>query len=108
MTLLEAVAALVILGLSAVGYLDLYRGGNRALRDAHEWNRMVVIAESTMDEATLGGRVGSDAASPANVEGFTRHVERATWRGSVQEIVVTVESPSGARFALHRLARESR
>ncbi len=105
MTLFEAVTALVILGLSAVGYLELYHGGGRSLRNAHEWTHLVAIAESVMEEETLGGDVAREAGVARVADGYSRHVERLPWRGRVQEVVVTVESPNGVRFALHRLHR---
>ena len=114
MTLLEALIALVILGLSAIGYLDVFQSSARAVRDADEWTRTVSIAESTMEAATLGdalqaqnalaGRV-SDATGA--VSGFQRRVEVRPWRAHVQEIVVTVTSPRGTTFTLRRLTRGS-
>jgi type II secretory pathway pseudopilin PulG len=52
MTLLEALLALVILGLSAVGYLDVYQASARSVRDAGEWTQVVALAESAMEGAT--------------------------------------------------------
>ncbi|MEO7964833.1 MAG: hypothetical protein ABIT38_13100 [Gemmatimonadaceae bacterium] len=108
MTLLEAITALVILSLSAVGYLDLFHGGSRAIRDASEWGRLVSIAESTMEEASLGGSIGAQAPGLPRSDGFARVVEHRPWRGHVSEIVVSVTSPRGVTFTLQRLARDRR
>ena len=113
MTLLEALLALVILGLSAVGYLDVFQSSARSVRDADEWTRTVSMAESTMEAATLGDALqaqnavvgyGSDGGAQG---GFRRRVEVRPWRGRVQEIVVTVTSPRGTAFTLRRLTRGS-
>ena len=61
MTLLEALIALVILGLSAIGYLDVFQSSARAVRDADEWTRTVSMAESTMEAATLGDALQAQA-----------------------------------------------
>jgi len=117
MTLLEAVIAVVILGLSAVGCLDLYRASAGAARDAGEWARVVAAAEAAMEGATLGdaaqaraGLPGGEAASarpaPRQGEALQTRVELRPWRAGVREIVVTVTSTRGVSFALHRLARD--
>lgn len=108
MTLLEAVVALVILGLSAVGYLDLFRASAAAVHDASEWTAVVAAAETAMEGATLGDAVQAQAGLPATAfaEGLRTRVEVRPWGAGVQEVVVTVTAPSGAVFALHRLARE--
>ncbi len=117
MTLLEAVIAVVILGLSAVGYLDLYRSGAGAARDAGEWARVVAAAESAMEAATLGDAVQAraglpeeggppSAQAPSGGAPLRTRVEVRPWRAGVHEIVVTVTSSRGVTFALHRLARE--
>ncbi len=116
MTLLEAVIALVILGLSAVGYLDLYRSSAGAARDAGEWARVVAAAESAMEGASLGdavqARAGMEGAGDertAATEGddaLRTRVEVRPWGRGVQEVIVTVTSSRGVRFSLHRLARE--
>lgn len=127
MTLLEAVIAVVILGLSAVGYLDIYRSSAAATRDAREWARLVATAETAMEGATLGDAVQARAGLPEAVaeavagpqrddaarerDGpapMRAHVEVRPWGEGVREIVVTVTSARGTRFVLHRLARERR
>lgn len=113
MTLLEALLALVILGVSAVGYLDVYRASARAVRDASEWSRVVAMAETAMEGATLGDALQAQQAlagadADARTAGFTQAVEVRAWQGDVREIVVTVTSPRGTTFTLRRLARERR
>lgn len=111
MTLLEALLALVILGLSAVGYLDTYQSSARAVRDAGEWTRVVALAESAMEGATLGdawqAQEGAGATREASrVAGFGEVVTVRPWTPGVNEIVVTITSPRGVTFTLRRLARE--
>lgn len=62
MTLLEALVALVILALSAVGYLDVFQGSARAVRGAAEWSRVVSLAEARMQGATLGDAMQAQEA----------------------------------------------
>ena len=51
MTLLEALVALVILGLSAIGYLEVFQGAAHAARATGEWLGAAAVAESTMEQA---------------------------------------------------------
>lgn len=103
MTLLEALIALVILGLAAVGYVDVFQGGARSVQSADEWARIVAVAESTMDNAVLGAAPAAQA-SAQNPE-FTRQVEVRPWSDKLAEVVVTVVSPRGIEFRVHRLVR---
>jgi type II secretory pathway pseudopilin PulG len=103
-SLLEALVALVVLGLTGVGFLEAFQGATRSARNAREWSTGVAYAESVLEEATLGAPPGSDA--PA---GYRREVAVRPWRGGVDELAVTVTLPSGARFTLRRLvARPAR
>jgi type II secretory pathway pseudopilin PulG len=104
MTLLEALVALVILGLAAVGYVDVFQGGAQSVHSADEWAQVVSVAESTMDETLLGAALPSGAAS-ADSTGFTRHVAIRPWRGNISEVIVTVTSSTGVAFEVHRLVR---
>ena len=106
MTLLEAMVALVILALSAVGYLEVFRAGASAGRDADEWTRTVAIAESAMEAATLGDARQAQDAVGAPAAGFRQQLEVRRWRSGIREVVVTVTSPRGVSFTLHRLARD--
>jgi Tfp pilus assembly protein PilV len=101
MTLLEALVALVILGVSVVGYLDVFQSGARSLQQADEWERTVAVAESTMESVLLD----EGDTSAGGDEGFTRTVSVNPWSSGVSEIVVSVRSPRGSLFVVRRLAR---
>lgn len=105
MTLLEGMVALVILGLSAVGFLELFQGGARSTRDAEAWTRAVAFAESGMEAALIGGDVRRDAENQSESGDLTRRIEVAQWRSRVDEIRVTVTGSNGAVFTLRRLRR---
>ncbi|AHG91947.1 hypothetical protein J421_4410 [Gemmatirosa kalamazoonensis] len=102
MTLLEAVVALVILGLGASGFLGLFAQSARAAHDAAEWTRTVAYAESGMEAAALG------VAARDSLAGWTRVVEVRPRADGLAEIDVTVTSPRGARFTLRRLTDGAR
>ena len=104
MTLLEAIVALAILGLAALGVLDLLSGSTRTTRDAEVWARAVAYAEAGVEAATLGpaGRAtpgGGDSPAP----GFTRRVDVRPWGLHLADVTVTVSLPGGTAFVLHRL-----
>jgi type II secretory pathway pseudopilin PulG len=108
MTLLEALLALVILGLSAVGYLDVYQGGATSAARAADWTQTVAVAESAMEAASLGDALQAQQAAGGPDERFVRRLEVRPYGHGVSEIVVTVTSPLGTTFSLHRLLRTSR
>ena len=100
MTLLESIVALVILGLAAVGFLELFQRATVATRDTAAWSRAVAVAELSMEQSLL--RTG---ASRDTVDGMGRRIEIRPWVGGLREIVVTVDVPPpvGANVVLHRL-----
>lgn len=100
MTLLESIVALVILGLAAVGFLELFQRASVATRDTASWSRAVAVAELTMERAVVQSTAVSDS-----VDGISRRVEIRPWTNGLREIVVTVDvpPPAGARVVLHRL-----
>jgi Tfp pilus assembly protein PilV len=100
MSLLEALVALVVLGLTGVGFLEAFQGAARSARDAAAWSAAVAWAESGMEEATLGAPPEAADSLP----GYRRELAVRPWRAGVDEVTVTVTLPSGARFALRRLA----
>ena len=101
MTLLEALAALVILGLTAVGYVSLMHESSAAARRADASSQVVAYAESSLAEA-----VASDARDLTPLPaGLVRRVERRPWRAGLDELVVSVKSGEGAFVELHRLVR---
>ena len=101
MTLLEALAALVILGVTAVGYVSLMQESSAAARRADASSQVVAYAESSIAEAVVGG---NRELSPLPA-GFVRRVERRPWRAGVDELVVSVKRGDGAFVELHRLVR---
>lgn len=100
MTLLESIVALVILGLAAVGFLELFQRVSVATRDTASWSRAVAVAELTMEQAVL-----TAAASTDSTGGLRRRVDIRPWKHGLREIVVTVDvpPPAGASVVLHRL-----
>ncbi|MBC7894412.1 MAG: hypothetical protein H7066_03310, partial [Cytophagaceae bacterium] len=74
MSLLEAFTALVILGLTAVGYLEVFQSGAQSATRAEEWQRIVAEAESTMEGATLGGATAS-LPTMASSDGYARRID---------------------------------
>lgn len=89
MTLLETVVALVVLGLSAVGFLELFQRVSTSARDTVAWTQAVAVAEATMERAI----VGEPLAARDTLGGLRRAVQVRPWRGGVQEITVSVELP---------------
>lgn len=100
MTLLESIVALVILGLAAVGFLELFQRATVATRDTAAWSRAVAVAELSMEQSLL-----RTSASRDTVDGMGRRIEIRPWAGGMREIVVTVDVPPpvGASVVLHRL-----
>jgi type II secretory pathway pseudopilin PulG len=107
MTLLEALVALVILGLSAVGFLEAFQGTSRATRDAETWVQAVGYAEAAMERTKLGGGAAGAPFPDALPPGFARRVDVRPWPGAagVAEVTVTIALPGGGAFVLHRLVR---
>ncbi len=100
MTLLESIVALVILGLAAVGFLELFQRATVATRDTAAWSRAVAVAELSMERAVLRAESSRDTVS-----GLARRIEVRPWANGLREIVVTVDvpPPAGASVVLHRL-----
>ena len=101
MTLLEALVALVIMGLAAVGFMEAFQGASRSARDAQAWAQAVAHAEAGMEAAVLG------VAATDSLPGLARRVEARPWRGGVDEVTVTVSMAHGGRYVLRRLVRRS-
>lgn len=102
MTLLEALVALVVLGLSAAGFLDAFQGTSRSMRDAEAWVRAVGYAEAGMERTKLGAPA-EDSLPP----GFGREVRVEPWLDAtgVRRVTVRVTFPGGGAFVLERLER---
>ncbi len=109
MTLLEAVVALVILALAAVGCLELAQGASRLEFAATEWNAAVSVAESRMAQVTLGARnaadngIRVDSRDAERVNGTT--VSREPWRAGLDLVSVSVPVTEGKRYVLRKLVR---
>lgn len=101
MTLLESLVALVVLGLSALGFLELFQ--QVAARTAATAGRaqVLAIAEATMERAL------SDRASIAPMVrdsgGVRRQIEVQQHPSGLLDVVVTVEDARDGRVTLHRL-----
>ena len=104
MTLLESLAALVILGSTAVGFLEMFHTAARVTRDAGEWAQVTAYAESVMEQTKLGAPESDAVAAP---RGVTARVAMRPWAPGVDEVVVVVTSSTGRRLELRRLTRDS-
>lgn len=110
MTILEGVIALVVLGVSAVGYLDVFRGGADATSRAAGWTRAVSVAEAAMEAASLGDPLQAQQVLGAADPGVERRIEARPWGNvaGLTEVVVTVRVPGTPEFTLRRLVRDGR
>jgi Tfp pilus assembly protein PilV len=108
MTLLEGAIALVVLGLSALGFLDVFRSGASTAARAREVTEVVALAVSAMEASSLGDVVIARDALGAADPTVSRRVEAHAWAGApgVTEIVVVVTPKDGAPFELRRLVRD--
>ena len=101
MTLLESLAALVILGTTAVGFLEVFHTTARVTRDAGDWAQVTAYAESVMEQTKLDvAKAVGDAP-----DGVSARVETRPWAPGVSEVTVVVTSAAGRRLELHRLTR---
>jgi type II secretory pathway pseudopilin PulG len=105
MTLLESLVALVILGVSAVGFLGVFQASSRSVRSAEEWNRAVAVAEAALEEQLASLKAGAPPLRSEPPSGFTSQIASGSWRPGVTELAVTVTMPGGASFTVHRLVR---
>ena len=104
MTLLEALAALVILGTTAVGFLEIFHTTARAARNAADWAGVVAYTESVMEQTKVDAdQVSAPLDAPA---GASARVETRAWAPGVTEVIVVTTSRDGRRFELHRLTRD--
>jgi|SRR5690349_4787079 len=105
MTLLESLAALVILGTTAVGFLEIFHTTARSTRNAEDWARLVAYAESVMEQTKVDAAASSAPGLDAPA-GMTARVETRAWAPGVTEVIVVTTSRDGRRLELHRLTRE--
>jgi len=104
MTLLESIVALVIFGLAATGFLELFQRTSVATRDTAAWSHAVRVAEFTMERAVLSPQVFADT-----LNGVRRQVELRPWgNAGLREIIVSIEVPPPGRalVTLHRLVAQ--
>ena len=103
-TLLEAMVALVIVGLVALGYLEVFGGATRTTTRVREWTRAAEYAEAGMESVKLASRRDELPGVEQLDGGFVRRVERSAWReGSLDVVTVVVTMPDGAELRLSRL-----
>lgn len=107
MTLLEAMIAIVVLGLTAAGFLGALQTSSRATHDAEVWAHAVAYAESAMEETKLGA-VAADPLSASLPGGYKREVSAQSWVGGahMQLVTVRITLPGGGHFILRRLQPE--
>ena len=106
MTMLEALAALFILGASAAGFLGVFQNGARSMKSASEWNRATAVAEAALEKAVREQLQGSTSPQPLEYpEGFEARVQSAPWSANVDDLVVLVTLPDGRTMTVHRLVR---
>lgn len=105
MTLLEALAALVILGTTAVGFLEVFHTTARVTRDAGDWAQVTAYAESVMERTKVDAS-SADVSTDAP-RGATARVETRAWAPGVNEVIVFVTSSTGRRLELRRLTRDA-
>jgi Tfp pilus assembly protein PilV len=103
MTLLESLAALVILGTTAVGFLEIFHTTARSTRNADDWARVVAYTESVMEQT----KAGANSAPLDGPAGLTAQVVARAWAPGVTEVIVVTTSRDGRRFELHRLTRDA-
>jgi prepilin-type N-terminal cleavage/methylation domain-containing protein len=106
MTLLETMVALVILGIVAVGYLELFGATVRTSRSTTEWTQAVTYAEQGMELAKLNLASTLSSARDSLAGGFRREIVARPLSGGLQLVTVTVSLPGGGAFTLDRLFEE--
>lgn len=106
MTLLEAVVALMVLGLSAVGFLDVFRAGSTTAARAATTAQVVAEARSAMEAASLGDVVQAQVVLPTDTA-IGRRIDARPWQPlpALTEVVVTITPRDGAPFEVRRLVR---
>ena len=103
MTLLESLAALVILGTTAVGFLEVFHTTARATRNASEWAHVTELAESVMEQTKVEEPTQGVAVEAP--DGIVARIETRPFAPGVTEVIVLATSASGRRLELRRLTR---
>ena len=106
MTMLEALAALVILGASAAGFLGVFQNSARSMQAASAWNRATDVAEAILSDAVRAHTEGTTADGLLeNPEGLQASVESQPWSANVDDLIVRVTLSDGRTMTVHRLVR---
>ena len=105
MTMLEALVALVILGVSAAGFLGVLQNGARSMQSASEWNRATAVAEAALEESVRARIAGTDAETLSDASGIQTRIEAQPWSDRVEDVIVRVTLPDGRTMTVHRLVR---
>lgn len=112
MTLMEAVVALVILSLAAVGCLELAQGASQLEYSATQWNAAVTVAESRMAQLVAGVTDGAANAGMLLPSDSARQqgvmVSRESYRSGLDLVSVSVPVTDGKRYVLRRLLPSGR
>ena len=96
MTLMEAVVALVILSLVAIGCLELSQGASQLELSATQWNRAVMLAESRMSQYTSGSP--TDGPISPDVQ-----LSRVPWHDGLDVVTVSVLVGPRKHYELRRV-----
>jgi prepilin-type N-terminal cleavage/methylation domain-containing protein len=102
-TLLEAMVALVILGLVVTASFQLYASALRSARGALAWETATAYAEEAMELAKLDPGAMSARGPEALEGGFQRQVRVRSLDGRLTEVTVSVRFPEGGLFEVSRL-----
>ena len=105
-TLLEAMLALVILGLVVVGSLQVFSTAVRTVARTDTWIEAVSVAADGMELAKLD-LAGTLARGRERLPGgFTREVQMQPAGKGLRLVSVTVLFPNQGEYTLHRLFEE--
>ncbi|MGD8319601.1 MAG: prepilin-type N-terminal cleavage/methylation domain-containing protein [Gemmatimonadota bacterium] len=102
-TLLEAMVALVILGLVVTASFQLYGSALRSVRDAREWTAAAAYAQEGMELAKLDAGSMVSRGTEALEGGFRRQVRVRSLDAHLAELTVSVRFPGGGIFEVSRL-----
>jgi len=103
LTLLEAMVALVILGLVVTASFQLYASALRAARGATAWATATAYVDEGMELAKLDPEAMVARGPEALEGGFQRQVLLRSLGGRLAEVTVSVRFPEGGLFEVRRL-----
>jgi Tfp pilus assembly protein PilX len=98
--------ALVILGLVAIGYLELLHASHVLVARSRDQALAVSYAAAGMERAKLELPNLDPKPTELLPGGFRREVRARHWRPGFALLTVTVSRPEGAQFELRRLVQE--